>query len=210
MRQSTFHSVAKSPSESFSLFPSILKIQRHLWQSNVFLVTVGSLLFSSSWTTVNFKKASGTSFLTYSMFSNEWKKSMCVWDNPTLTTNLLLRQSQIILILSGKYSKSMCFFSWQPSSWTDLFFEGLTFLHKLQIAHISFQDLSCFMVDFSSAPSSCLLPANFDRTVYSVKYHFANLSEVHKIQLSFLLTNSTLSNTIPFWHDVQDCGMMIG
>ncbi|KAG6826637.1 hypothetical protein H0H92_015054 [Tricholoma furcatifolium] len=81
--------------------------------------------------------------------------------------------------------------------------EGLTFLHELKIANLSFNDLTRFMVDLSSAPSSCESPADFDRTLYPVRYYIATLKGAEKYD--------TPSETLApaFAHDVQICGAMI-
>lgn len=73
---------------------------------------------------------------------------------------------------------------------------------------MSFQDPSCYMVDLSSAPSTCLLSAEFDRTAFPVRYYFTNLSHATKIELPSTPVQ-TSSTTTPFRHDVQDCGVMI-
>ncbi|RDB15310.1 hypothetical protein Hypma_004733 [Hypsizygus marmoreus] len=84
--------------------------------------------------------------------------------------------------------------------------EGLTFLHELKIAQISLQDASSYMVDLSSAPSTCLFTAEFDRTKYPVRYYFTDLSQARKID-----TPSTppSSASPQFRRDVQDCAVMI-
>ncbi|KAF9468749.1 hypothetical protein BDZ94DRAFT_1246188 [Collybia nuda] len=82
--------------------------------------------------------------------------------------------------------------------------EGLTFLHELNITQMSFQDPSCYMVDLSSAPGTCLLPADFDRSRYPVRYYFTNLSHATKFEAP-----STPVSSSAFRHDVQDCGVMI-
>ncbi|KAF5374146.1 hypothetical protein D9615_008826 [Tricholomella constricta] len=78
--------------------------------------------------------------------------------------------------------------------------EGLTFLHELKIANMTFQDPSCYMVDLSSAPSTCESPDEFDRTTYPVRYYFTNLSHAKKFDTP---------NAPAFRHDVQDCGVMV-
>jgi hypothetical protein len=85
--------------------------------------------------------------------------------------------------------------------------QGLTFLHELKIAQMSFQDPSCYMVDLSSAPSTCLSSADFDRTTFPVRYYFTNLTHATKIDAPS--TPVTSSGATPFRHDVQDCGVMI-
>jgi hypothetical protein len=65
------------------------------------------------------------------------------------------------------------------------------------------------MVDLSSAPSSssCLSPADFDRTRYPVKYYFTDLSLATK----FDNPNSpdTHSSASEFRRDIQDCALKI-
>ena len=77
-------------------------------------------------------------------------------------------------------------------------------MHELSIARLSFQDPYCCMVDLSSAPSSCLSPAAFDRTRYPVKYYFTDFSLVEKIDGS-----DTRSSESLFQRDVQDCALKI-
>ncbi|KAG5634872.1 hypothetical protein H0H81_000461 [Sphagnurus paluster] len=81
--------------------------------------------------------------------------------------------------------------------------EGLTFLHELKIANMSFQDSSCYMVDLGSAPSTCASPYEFDRSIYPVRYYFTNLSNAIKYD------PTSASSAAVFKHDVQDCGVMI-
>ncbi|KAG6860755.1 hypothetical protein C0995_007873 [Termitomyces sp. Mi166 len=81
--------------------------------------------------------------------------------------------------------------------------EGLTFLHELQIANLSFHDPTCFMVDLSSAPSTCESPADFDRTKYPVRYYITNLRHAKKHDP--LVEGSTSA----FALDIQECGTMI-
>ncbi|KAG5642309.1 hypothetical protein DXG03_003029 [Asterophora parasitica] len=78
--------------------------------------------------------------------------------------------------------------------------EGLTFLHELKIANMTFQHAWCYMVDLSSAPSTCASPEDFDRATYPVRYYFTNLSHATKFETS---------NASAFKRDVQDCGVMI-
>jgi hypothetical protein len=77
-------------------------------------------------------------------------------------------------------------------------------MHELSIARLSFQDPYCCMVDLSSAPSSCLSPAAFDRTRYPVKYYFTDFSLAEKFDGS-----DTRSSESLFRRDVQDCALKI-
>ncbi|KAG6909234.1 hypothetical protein DXG01_001416 [Tephrocybe rancida] len=77
--------------------------------------------------------------------------------------------------------------------------EGLTFLHELKIANLSFQDPACYMVDLSSAPSTCESPADFDRTQYPVRYYVANLQHAAKFD----------TPAPAFARDIKECGAMI-
>lgn len=65
------------------------------------------------------------------------------------------------------------------------------------------------MVDLSSAPSTCLLPVDFDRTSYPVRYYFTNLSHAKKLGPPSTPTPFTSTTTTLFRHDVQDCGVII-
>jgi hypothetical protein len=86
-------------------------------------------------------------------------------------------------------------------------YQGLTFMHELGIAKLSFQDPCCCMVDLSSAPSSCSLPADFDRTHYPVKYYFTDLSLATKLDTSS--SSAARSSESEFRRDVQDCALKI-
>ncbi|KAG6840819.1 hypothetical protein C0991_004110 [Blastosporella zonata] len=80
--------------------------------------------------------------------------------------------------------------------------EGLTFLHELKIANLMFHEPTFYMVDLSSAPSTCESPHEFDRTKYPVRYYFTNLHHASKYD--------TPSESLPpaFTRDVQECGVM--
>ncbi|KNZ78490.1 hypothetical protein J132_00670 [Termitomyces sp. J132] len=94
------------------------------------------------------------------------------------------------------------------SNYIDFFrqiLEGLTFLHELQIANLTFHDPTCFMVDLSSAPSTCESLVDFDRTEYPVRYYFTNLHHAKKYD-DILLSEESAS---VFTHDIQECGTMI-
>ncbi|KAG5726888.1 hypothetical protein E4T56_gene1144 [Termitomyces sp. T112] len=94
------------------------------------------------------------------------------------------------------------------SNYIDFFrqiLEGLTFLHELQIANLTFHDPTCFMVDLSSAPSNCESLVDFDRTEYPVRYYFTNLHHAKKYD-DILLSEESAS---VFTHDIQECGTMI-
>lgn len=85
--------------------------------------------------------------------------------------------------------------------------EGLTFMHELSIAKLSFQEPSSCMVDLSSAPSSCLLPSEFDRARYPVKYYFTDFSLATKFDIPS--SSGTRSPESEFRRDVQDCALKI-
>jgi len=57
------------------------------------------------------------------------------------------------------------------------------FARNLISPNCSFQDPCCYMVDLSSAPSSCLSSTDFDRTRYPVKYYFTDLSLATKFDI---------------------------
>jgi len=80
-------------------------------------------------------------------------------------------------------------------------------MHELSIANLSFQDPCCCMVDLSSAPSSCSLPSDFDRTRYPVKYYFTDLSLATKFDVS--CSPDICTSESQFRRDVQDCALKI-
>lgn len=78
-------------------------------------------------------------------------------------------------------------------------------MHELNITKLSFHGPSSCMVDLSSAPS--LLPTNFDRTLYPVKYYFTDLSLATKFDISS--SSDARPWEAEFRHDVQECALKI-